>query len=190
MNVGGVDHTFRTAISLTRRHFSMPNYRWNDAAPFPSYGNVLSGTWSGDENPDQYAAKDAYRRTIYVSQVSLSDQMSLPSKWQVTASGRVVNYQDDATVNFLSRTGDFSRSTTKLLPDLRVQRKLDTRTAYWFGYASDLEAAALAPQSSQNHLNSTSAAEMLLKPRKVETLDLGYKWELQGVRMMTSAFHA
>ncbi|MRD55090.1 TonB-dependent receptor plug domain-containing protein [Betaproteobacteria bacterium LSUCC0115] len=190
LNSGGFDHTLRTAISLTRRYFSMPNYRWNDAAPFPSYGNVLSGTWSGDENPDQYPAKDAYGRTIYVSQLSLSDQITFPSKWQVTASGRVINYQDDATVNFLYRTGDFSRSMTSLLPDLRVQRKLGTETAYWFGYSSDLEAASLAPQSSQNHLDSASTSEMLLKPRKVETLDLAYKWEQPGVRMMATMFHA
>jgi iron complex outermembrane receptor protein len=197
LKLAALDHRFRASASLTHRTFSMPNYRWNNAMPAGGgtvgrgpWGNVFTGTWEGGENPNEYSPKDAYGRTIYVSQVSVSDQMTLPSKWQVTASGRVVNYQDDATVNFLYRTGDFSKSMTTLLPDLRVQRKLDTRTAYWFGYASDLEAAALAPQSSQNHLNSTSAAEMLLKPRKVETLDLGYKWELQGVRMMASAFHA
>ncbi len=167
-----------TGLSVISRVSLMPQYSWLEAklgVDNTAYGNVFSGSWSGNPN---FAAVDGLDRESLYGVAYASSNTRVNDVLNVFAQIRQVVSHDEGRITLVTPNYHQSRSNSNFLPALKISEKITPSWSHSVAYMSDIEAVTIAPVSSANDGE-------FIAPRKLESID--YTLAFRGTDYLVSS---
>lgn len=172
-------------VAAVQRQTRMPEYSWQPTdAGYQDTGNVYTGRWSGQPLPR--APISAFRSELRQQSAWVSWTARDSRPWQPlpSLSLRGVTLRQGYESAFWTPRPWTSSSESRLLGAIGLGLAPDSSQRLSLGWREDLEAGQRVPVTAAND-------GLLLPPRRLTALELGYKWSgEQAARLSLTVFHS